>query len=182
MYLEERRLVHRDLAARNVLVKSPNHIKITDFGLARLLDADEKEYNADGGKVGVSGGVRRTLRASGSDAKHRSQLSIHTNHTATLLISLFCSGIQTTLIRGPSLSSPGTCYANCPDQLPLLNCFVHCGIYSAGALAGGHCVSASVSLRSCLSDRLHVGLHRCLDKREVPSTRPHVCRKNRHGR
>ena len=56
MYLEERRLVHRDLAARNVLVKSPNHIKITDFGLARLLDADEKEYNADGGKVGVSKG------------------------------------------------------------------------------------------------------------------------------
>lgn len=58
MYLEERRLVHRDLAARNVLVKSPNHIKITDFGLARLLDADEKEYNADGGKVGVSGGMK----------------------------------------------------------------------------------------------------------------------------
>lgn len=51
MYLEERRLVHRDLAARNVLVKTPNHIKITDFGLARLLDVNEKEYNADGGKV-----------------------------------------------------------------------------------------------------------------------------------
>ncbi|MEQ2161889.1 Receptor tyrosine-protein kinase erbB-4, partial [Goodea atripinnis] len=51
MYLEERRLVHRDLAARNVLVKSPNHIKITDFGLTRLLDVNEKEYNADGGKV-----------------------------------------------------------------------------------------------------------------------------------
>lgn len=54
MYLEERRLVHRDLAARNVLVKSPNHIKITDFGLARLLDVNEKEYNADGGKVKCS--------------------------------------------------------------------------------------------------------------------------------
>lgn len=53
MYLEERRLVHRDLAARNVLVKSPNHVKITDFGLARLLEGDEKEYSADGGKVGV---------------------------------------------------------------------------------------------------------------------------------
>uniref|UniRef100_A0A8C9SYY9 Receptor protein-tyrosine kinase n=1 Tax=Scleropages formosus TaxID=113540 RepID=A0A8C9SYY9_SCLFO len=53
MYLEERRLVHRDLAARNVLVKSPNHVKITDFGLARLLDADEKEYNADGGKMPI---------------------------------------------------------------------------------------------------------------------------------
>uniref|UniRef100_A0A8C2E2N9 receptor protein-tyrosine kinase n=1 Tax=Cyprinus carpio TaxID=7962 RepID=A0A8C2E2N9_CYPCA len=53
MYLEERRLVHRDLAARNVLVKSPNHIKITDFGLARLLDVDEKEYNSDGGKMPI---------------------------------------------------------------------------------------------------------------------------------
>lgn len=52
-YLEEVRLVHRDLAARNVLVKSPNHVKITDFGLARLLDIDETEYHADGGKVGL---------------------------------------------------------------------------------------------------------------------------------
>ncbi|TTN33611.1 Receptor tyrosine-protein kinase erbB-4 [Bagarius yarrelli] len=50
MYLEERRLVHRNLAARNVLVRSPNHIKITDFGLVHLLDADEKPYNADGNK------------------------------------------------------------------------------------------------------------------------------------
>lgn len=51
-YLEDVRLVHRDLAARNVLVKNPNHVKITDFGLARLLDIDETEYHADGGKVG----------------------------------------------------------------------------------------------------------------------------------
>lgn len=58
-YLEEVRLVHRDLAARNVLVKNPNHVKITDFGLARLLDIDETEYHADGGKVrrGCSTGV-----------------------------------------------------------------------------------------------------------------------------
>lgn len=50
--------MHRDLAARNVLVKSPNHVKITDFGLARLLDIDETEYHADGGKVGEGrGGV-----------------------------------------------------------------------------------------------------------------------------
>uniref|UniRef100_A0A8C9ZTN6 Receptor protein-tyrosine kinase n=1 Tax=Sander lucioperca TaxID=283035 RepID=A0A8C9ZTN6_SANLU len=52
-YLEEVRLVHRDLAARNVLVKNPNHVKITDFGLARLLDIDETEYHADGGKVPI---------------------------------------------------------------------------------------------------------------------------------
>uniref|UniRef100_A0A3B4AJU6 Receptor tyrosine-protein kinase erbB-2 n=1 Tax=Periophthalmus magnuspinnatus TaxID=409849 RepID=A0A3B4AJU6_9GOBI len=52
-YLEEVRLVHRDLAARNVLVKNPSHVKITDFGLARLLDIDETEYHADGGKVPI---------------------------------------------------------------------------------------------------------------------------------
>ncbi|XP_053554050.1 receptor tyrosine-protein kinase erbB-2 [Bombina bombina] len=52
-YLEEVRLVHRDLAARNVLVKHPSHVKITDFGLARLLDVDETEYHADGGKVPI---------------------------------------------------------------------------------------------------------------------------------
>ncbi|XP_031694661.1 melanoma receptor tyrosine-protein kinase-like [Anarrhichthys ocellatus] len=52
-YLEERHLVHRDLAARNVLVKTPNHVKIADFGLAKLLTADEKEYHADGGKVPI---------------------------------------------------------------------------------------------------------------------------------
>uniref|UniRef100_A0AAY4BJC1 receptor protein-tyrosine kinase n=1 Tax=Denticeps clupeoides TaxID=299321 RepID=A0AAY4BJC1_9TELE len=52
-YLEERHLVHRDLAARNVLVKTPQHIRITDFGLAKLLSADEKEYQADGGKVPI---------------------------------------------------------------------------------------------------------------------------------
>ncbi|XP_071592305.1 epidermal growth factor receptor isoform X1 [Heliangelus exortis] len=52
-YLEERRLVHRDLAARNVLVKTPQHVKITDFGLAKLLGADEKEYHAEGGKVPI---------------------------------------------------------------------------------------------------------------------------------
>lgn len=50
-YLEDIRLVHRDLAARNVLVRNPTHVKITDFGLARLLDVDETEYHADGGKV-----------------------------------------------------------------------------------------------------------------------------------
>ncbi|XP_076826383.1 epidermal growth factor receptor isoform X1 [Brachyhypopomus gauderio] len=52
-YLEEHRLVHRDLAARNVLVKKPTHVKITDFGLAKLLSADEKEYHANGGKMPI---------------------------------------------------------------------------------------------------------------------------------
>lgn len=51
-YLEGRHLVHRDLAARNVLVKTPSHVTITDFGLAKLLTASETAYHADGGKVG----------------------------------------------------------------------------------------------------------------------------------
>nr|AAB35411.1 erbB-2-related tyrosine kinase {internal fragment, kinase domain} [Lepomis macrochirus=bluegill sunfishes, saccular maculae, Peptide Partial, 81 aa] [Lepomis macrochirus] len=51
--LEDVQLLYRDLAARNVLVKSPNHVPITDFGLARLLDIDETEYHADGGKVPI---------------------------------------------------------------------------------------------------------------------------------
>ncbi|XP_061715477.1 epidermal growth factor receptor isoform X1 [Cydia pomonella] len=52
-YLEEKRLVHRDLAARNVLVQTPNCVKITDFGLAKLLDINEVEYKAAGGKMPI---------------------------------------------------------------------------------------------------------------------------------
>lgn len=52
-YLEENRLVHRDLAARNVLVQTPSHVKITDFGLAKLLDYDSDEYKATGGKMPI---------------------------------------------------------------------------------------------------------------------------------
>jgi len=52
-YLEEKRFVHRDLAARNVLVQTPHSIKITDFGLAKLLDINEDEYKAQGGKMPI---------------------------------------------------------------------------------------------------------------------------------
>lgn len=40
-YLESRGIVHRDLAARNILVKKFDQIKITDFGLARILDSSQ---------------------------------------------------------------------------------------------------------------------------------------------
>ncbi|XP_071057368.1 epidermal growth factor receptor isoform X2 [Onthophagus taurus] len=52
-YLENKRLVHRDLAARNVLVQTPGCVKITDFGLAKLLDINEEEYKAAGGKMPI---------------------------------------------------------------------------------------------------------------------------------
>lgn len=43
-YLAEKNCIHRDLAARNVLVKGDLVCKITDFGLARLLEEDEDGY------------------------------------------------------------------------------------------------------------------------------------------
>ena len=52
-YLEEKRLVHRDLAARNVLVQTPNCVKITDFGLAKVLECNVDEYKASGGKMPI---------------------------------------------------------------------------------------------------------------------------------
>eukprot|EP00731_Ephydatia_muelleri_P019538 Em0012g363a len=53
-YLEEKRMVHRDLAARNVLVHTPQLVKITDFGLTRIIDVGESHYKATGGMVPLS--------------------------------------------------------------------------------------------------------------------------------
>jgi len=50
-YLEERRMVHRDLAARNVLVHSHDCVKITDFGLTKLIAVDKDHYKSTGGMV-----------------------------------------------------------------------------------------------------------------------------------
>ncbi|KAB1259910.1 Tyrosine-protein kinase JAK3 [Camelus dromedarius] len=43
-YLGSRRCVHRDLAARNILVENETHVKIADFGLAKLLPLDKDYY------------------------------------------------------------------------------------------------------------------------------------------
>lgn len=52
-YLEEMRMVHRDLAARNVLVQSHRCVKITDFGLTKLIALNEDHYKAKGGMVSL---------------------------------------------------------------------------------------------------------------------------------
>lgn len=36
-YLESKKLIHRDLAARNILLSTPDHVKICDFGMARSV-------------------------------------------------------------------------------------------------------------------------------------------------
>ncbi|KAJ7428478.1 hypothetical protein BTVI_00477 [Pitangus sulphuratus] len=43
-YLGAQRCVHRDLASRNILVESESHVKIGDFGLAKLLPQDKDYY------------------------------------------------------------------------------------------------------------------------------------------
>lgn len=50
-YLEDRHMIHRDLALRNVLVQTPMWVKITDFGLAKMLDCTQSAYKAGSGKV-----------------------------------------------------------------------------------------------------------------------------------
>ena len=52
-YLETRRLVHRDLASRNCLVDSTELVKISDFGMSRILDVGEDQYISSGGKIPV---------------------------------------------------------------------------------------------------------------------------------
>lgn len=61
-YLEEKRMVHRDLAARNVLVQSPRCVKITDFGLTRIIEVGESNFTATGGKVPVRWMAPESLR------------------------------------------------------------------------------------------------------------------------
>ncbi|NXG52888.1 JAK3 kinase, partial [Psilopogon haemacephalus] len=43
-YLGAQRCVHRDLASRNILVESQSHVKIGDFGLAKLLPQGKDYY------------------------------------------------------------------------------------------------------------------------------------------
>ncbi|XP_053743254.1 protein-tyrosine kinase 2-beta-like isoform X2 [Synchiropus splendidus] len=44
-YLEGLNMVHRDIAVRNVLVASPTHVMLGDFGLSRYMD-DQEYYKA----------------------------------------------------------------------------------------------------------------------------------------
>lgn len=40
-YLGTKNIVHRDLAARNILVVNEQHVKISDFGLAQVMEQND---------------------------------------------------------------------------------------------------------------------------------------------
>jgi serine/threonine protein kinase len=49
VYLEEEKIIHRDIALRNFLVcqldNEPYHVKVSDFGLSRVMDDDYYKAN-----------------------------------------------------------------------------------------------------------------------------------------
>ncbi|KAI6204000.1 hypothetical protein M3Y94_00622000 [Aphelenchoides besseyi] len=47
-YLARKKIIHRDLAARNVLVRNYNHVEVTDFGLAQMLQGSESMIVLEG--------------------------------------------------------------------------------------------------------------------------------------
>ena len=53
-------------------MQTPTQVKITDFGLAKLLDYNEDEYHAAGGKVGLTPAILNSV------------YSCHTNFLAAL--------------------------------------------------------------------------------------------------
>ncbi|VDL92672.1 unnamed protein product [Schistocephalus solidus] len=44
-YLEEHKVVHNDLRAANVLIDEDNNVRVADFGLAKILRADDPDIN-----------------------------------------------------------------------------------------------------------------------------------------
>lgn len=47
-FLARKKIIHRDLAARNVLVRNINHVEVTDFGLAQMLQGNDSMVVLEG--------------------------------------------------------------------------------------------------------------------------------------
>jgi serine/threonine protein kinase len=110
-YLASMRVIHCDLAGRNVLLTNALVAKITDFGLAKILQADKDYYTRSSGKELplmwlVNLGDFRTSSNS-INKVHYFYL-----HIAVLFICLFvCASIHFIhLFIFPSIKLKGTCF------------------------------------------------------------------------
>lgn len=55
-YLHERKIIYRDLKLENILIATDGHIMLTDFGLARQLEYNERLYDSAGTYVYMAPG------------------------------------------------------------------------------------------------------------------------------
>jgi serine/threonine protein kinase len=67
-YLHQKGIVHRDLKPENVLIDAENRAKITDFGLARLLPAEEPTAGTPVGSVLYASPEQRSGLVYGTEA------------------------------------------------------------------------------------------------------------------
>ena len=52
VYLSSKGIVHRDLAGRNILLTHDLHVKVSDFGMSRIL-GPERDYYVMGSLQGI---------------------------------------------------------------------------------------------------------------------------------
>lgn len=55
-FLHQHKIIYRDLKLENILIGNDGHIMLTDFGLARQLEYDERLYDTAGTYVYMAPG------------------------------------------------------------------------------------------------------------------------------
>jgi len=68
-HLHAKRIIHRDLACRNILMRNDNTVVICDFGLSRIVEAQDDGYTAQGSIFPWAWTSPETLRSGRFDTK-----------------------------------------------------------------------------------------------------------------